>query len=99
MRDTTQGVPEAPSLAEAITKGKEGVSLFHALPDMGEDEARRADEARAPVLPGGQGDGPDRSVGERDARLDRRAAEDGRALQAEEDEGTATEVFDTGALA
>ena len=39
MHDTTQGVSEAPSLKEAITKEKEGVPKSHALPDMGEDEA------------------------------------------------------------
>ena len=50
-------------------------------------------------LPGGQGDDPDGGIGERDARLDRRPPEDGRALQAEEDQDATEEPLDAGTFA
>ncbi len=51
------------------------------LPDVGQDEPWRADEVRAGRLPRGDGDDPDRGVGQRDPRLDRGPAKDGRACR------------------
>jgi hypothetical protein len=57
------------------------------------------DEVRSASLVGGESDHPDGGVGERDARLERGPAEDGRALHAEEDQDAAEEALDAGALA
>jgi hypothetical protein len=66
---------------------------------VGQNESRGADELGAASLPSGQGDNPDRCISQRHPRLDRRPAEDGRALQSEEDEDAAEEALDAGAFA
>ncbi len=80
----------------------EGALQLHPLPDRGQDEPRGADEVGATGLPSGQGNDPNGGIGERDARLDRRPASEGRALQAErakQGDDAAEEAFYAAALA
>jgi hypothetical protein len=66
---------------------------------VSEDEPRRADEIRAPRLPGSQSDDPGSRIRQGHPGLHRRPPEDGRPLQAKEDQHPPEEALNGGAFA
>ncbi len=65
---------------------------------MGEDVGGRADEVGTSGIVGDDGDDENGSVGEGDLAGHRRPAGEGRALQAEEEEDAAEEMFNAAAV-